>query len=99
MKTKAKAKLNRWVTVRIATDWRNGKTKDQVAVDQRVLLRPSAGKLAKRNVSGVTVGLGRAATDKELAAVIVSRITRGGLRRLIPAPGDEGRPIGRPLVP
>jgi len=78
VKTKAKAKLNRWVTVRIATDWRNGKTKDKVAVDDRVLLRPSAGKLAKRNVSGVTVGLGRAATDKELAAVVVSRITVAG---------------------
>jgi hypothetical protein len=78
VKTKAKAKLNRWVTVRIATDWRNGKTKDKVAVDDRVLLRPSAGKLAKRNVSGVTVGLGRAATDKELAAVIISRITVAG---------------------
>ena len=37
-----------------------------------------AGKLAKRNVSGVTVGLGRAATDKELAAVVVSRITVAG---------------------
>jgi hypothetical protein len=78
VKTKAKAKINRWVTVRIATDWRSRKTKDKVAVDDRVLLRPRAGRLAKRNVGQVAVGLGRASTSRELAAVVVSRITVAG---------------------
>jgi hypothetical protein len=78
VKTKAKARLNQWVTVRIATDWRNTKTKDKVAFDDRVLLRPPAGKLATRNIGQVTVGLGRAATGRELAAVVVSRITVAG---------------------
>ncbi len=78
VKTKAMARINQWVTVRIATDWRNKKTKDKVAVDNRVLLRPPAGKLATRNIGQVAVGLGRASTDKELAAVVVSRITVAG---------------------
>lgn len=66
--------LSTWVTLRATTDWSSAGALDTLRVGKQVVLRASAGRLAERHVQRVTVGLGRASSGAEAAAVLVRSI-------------------------
>jgi hypothetical protein len=66
--------LSTWVTLRATTDWSGPAARDSLRVGRQIVLRVPAGRLAGRHVKRVTVGLGRAGTGAEAAAVLVRSI-------------------------
>lgn len=77
-KSRVKAKVGDWVTLRLATDWAGPHKRDSVKVGTTVVLRVPVGRLAGHKVQGVMVGLGRTSTRRELAAVVVKHASVAG---------------------
>ena len=66
--------LATWVTLRATTDWSGPGAIDALRIGKQVVLRSEAGLLSDRQVQRVTVGLGRASSDGEAAAVLLRSI-------------------------